>query len=1626
MGKGSRFVIELVLFLILTTSVFALSFDSSPTPDNIARIFDFDNDGANEMLGFPDRIDSRTSQAQHTQLRYYERNNDIRSQYLHTKTLLSNITRCQLSYNDYNLDGYVDIVYGCFNVSDDSLRFGLLKYNGTTYLNSSTFTPTTSQHLNTTSTSYGDIIFFDFNNDGYPDILSCFLKEQSDLALFLYNQTSGSFETTQSGIPHTKIHSGNVSACYLAPLDFDNDGDLDVITYTYDANNFSLFNNTFCSLDSCTGDNFSEVTDNTYFNSSFFSSRKIKHLKAYDDGDGFSDLYYVVDDNNGSGSPRNISFGYFNNNHRSYSHSSTINPPNITNVTFHFNDPTVANFSWVNYTGGENYFIINMTAGNFSVAGARNDTNVFYNLNIENVSDGTVLNGAIPVNNYDYNTGYGNLLNRYNLNFSFPNQCMNITAQTVAPSLMQSAWSDVYTYNANISINGTYQLIEFCDGLDNDCDGDVDNNFTFIWPDGVSQILTFDNDSDGHVPQYPTFRHSNGSSNWSVVFNCLDKSRNEFPSELVDTRQYFDVDDNNNRFLCESGFTSIYDSSQPCRVGASGTVTPSNGGLSGISSETNGDNLSVVTITPTEGNPEENTDTPTITPPSEESPSQDSHITSLIQELSSNTYRHERTITSIGSRTKITEKITNVDFFPLENVNVTLSIPKDIISHTREIIPITPFEILEEDPIIRFNLDTIPAHSSKEYSYTIKKNIKDFNISTLIQYKNVSKATKEERSKNITKQIEKTAEIVNLTKSYIQKDNETIYNINVDFKDNETILYDVSIFEEIPKCLLEIINEETAESDRDFEIINEDPLIVWHFDKLLKGDEIQLKIRSIADEDCMNLGATIALARDIIAVKKGKEGNLVLWPPLAIMLALLLIFLFIAHYTKEKYLIDPDVQLIAKKAKRMLRKHHNLEYIHQYLRSHHKNPEHVKLAIDAIRHPIRQFFIKLAIGLDSTILLLLLVLNILDFVKIPLGDVDFIKKLISWILLALVFHHVGISKVLFGREKRWIDATLIISFFLLTIKNFVGFARATFTETRLVEDFYIYIINNHVAIETATFLIGFIGIIVVTIYMTSKKHIHKDSLMGALFLHGKSHQNRVQRFFQVLFVTLLFFILVFNLMFEWLAIAVDAPILVTVLIITVILVIVKKLHSHYRTTPLHLLETITETPDHFYEKLIELFHHPKFLPLGIAGMFVLHVVTEIGIYVIPYAFGVADAVYVNILESHHAPLFAFSKSVPNLFSISAKTLEPLVQAQFAAGYALNILALFIALVVPVWLWSYMMKHKSKPLFDYSIFHAFTHHDSKITENIAKVLLLAFPASILIAITKPAFVFKAIQGGMLAGIDIMTHVISINGLYFLLLAILLLTPLVFILEKKYLIKLAYILMLVSFVAVILYDLLYIESMSMYVISLAKLLVDWSSIWILLRNLTIILTLALTAISLSAIYIVAAGLLLFMYLPTKWKHLAHKLLPKHIAEAQKHNHIHFHHLHDHHMHGSEVNTLKRHIEKQIESGHDLFIIVEHLHAHGWPWDVIEQAVYELDRTKKFSSELAKIKHYHHKKPYLKKLTIWIKKHYKEGKNIESIIEVAKKCGWSEDDIGIAMTSIKFKDKDRHIKDYLENIK
>lgn len=134
--------------------------------------------------------------------------------------------------------------------------------------------------------------------------------------------------------------------------------------------------------------------------------------------------------------------------------------------------------------------------------------------------------------------------------------------------------------------------------------------------------------------------------------------------------------------------------------------------------------------------------------------------------------------------------------------------------------------------------------------------------------------------------------------------------------------------------------------------------------------------------------------------------------------------------------------------------------------------------------------------------------------------------------------------------------------------------------------------------------------------------------------------------------------------------------------------------SFGRLRRVHQLEEFGRIPlvlDHLYEKFIRLLRYPRTLILGLSGLFVLQLVVEAALSLIPNLTGQGPSLYGG---THQATLFSFFGSTgivsQQLFSLPTGT--AVIQGFL---YLLSFVGLGVLLLLPVWTWALSFHHRGQ-------------------------------------------------------------------------------------------------------------------------------------------------------------------------------------------------------------------------------------------------------------------------------------------------------------------------------------------
>lgn len=373
------------------------------------------------------------------------------------------------------------------------------------------------------------------------------------------------------------------------------------------------------------------------------------------------------------------------------------------------------------------------------------------------------------------------------------------------------------------------------------------------------------------------------------------------------------------------------------------------------------------------------------------------------------------------------------------------------------------------------------------------------------------------------------------------------------------------------------------------------------------------------------------------------------------------------------------------------------------------------------------------------VLIFLIFLNFWDFlgpwfgfISLP-GDGDFFKKILSWAIIAHFFYEVSFTWLLFGKKQyeksgifsnRLLDLGILSCFLLFAMKQLIGVSNFGVDEVYYTKELVQYLAINGMMIETLSFYIAGIGLLLISLYMTFYTDISKKSLLGNLGFHNR---NWLVKFVGIFFILTSFYILVFDLIIEWLAIAVDSSIIILGVLVYIFLI--AKFHKRFSAES--LIFKIGSYGEDFEGRILKYFHDEKHIFLGFSGLLVLHLLTEISNFLLPY-FGLTNSFYFAKMGLN--PLYGVIRT------------EFFLDKLVIFGYILNIIAILGLVIIPAVFWYEVYKNK----------HGMIHN----------WILSIFLGSLIFFLLNPLFKFEALNYKIgFVGVGIISKSLLIQDLGF---------------------------------------------------------------------------------------------------------------------------------------------------------------------------------------------------------------------------------------------------------------------
>ncbi len=261
-------------------------------------------------------------------------------------------------------------------------------------------------------------------------------------------------------------------------------------------------------------------------------------------------------------------------------------------------------------------------------------------------------------------------------------------------------------------------------------------------------------------------------------------------------------------------------------------------------------------------------------------------------------------------------------------------------------------------------------------------------------------------------------------------------------------------------------------------------------------------------------------------------------------------------------------------------------------------------------------------------------------------------------------------------------------------------------------------------IQVASIIIGTLFLLGISIYAAFSIEIRKPSILQML---GDEKSSKPTKIFMILLVLFAFFIMVFNLLFEWMTMSDDAPLVIVLLIVAMILHFKNNKQKAYNEKAYNAmgdridrmekrgeesgtddaLETM-ESADTFFEKTLSMLKDKTTVLLIISGLLVLHLITDVGNYLVPAITGTYQTIYTQtaqigaqnltiyqmIVQTLHAATIQAAGQAAGQAASQTQALSMFTTVSIIAVYLLSLAGLITLLVLPTFIWYKIYKLRS--------------------------------------------------------------------------------------------------------------------------------------------------------------------------------------------------------------------------------------------------------------------------------------------------------------------------------------------
>ena len=235
---------------------------------------------------------------------------------------------------------------------------------------------------------------------------------------------------------------------------------------------------------------------------------------------------------------------------------------------------------------------------------------------------------------------------------------------------------------------------------------------------------------------------------------------------------------------------------------------------------------------------------------------------------------------------------------------------------------------------------------------------------------------------------------------------------------------------------------------------------------------------------------------------------------------------------------------------------------------------------------------------------------------------------------------------------------------------------------------------------------------------------------------GQPPKNSLQlitRFTTVFLVLVGFYIIIFNLVIEWIGYFTDDSI--TILSIILGFVIIRK-HAH-NLTDYKIFKRMNELSETFLDRVFETLESKKKIFIALSSILVLHFLTDFIVFILPFFSGQTHVGYLGALQVNHPTIFWLASADISL----ASGLDKIVLFYL---YSMELIAIIFLMMVPLYIWWLYYSGRDMKLYD--------------------SVIAGFFAALVPFILAPIFKLSELSEGAILGVDIHINPISFAALF----------------------------------------------------------------------------------------------------------------------------------------------------------------------------------------------------------------------------------------------------------------------